>query len=354
MLHATSEGQSVRVKIAGTGAYLPGTPIDNAQLGEFFGRDVVRLSEWLGAETRYLAIDLETGKLREGESNAHMAHRASLCAIENAGLTPRAIDLLILSTSTPDYPFPGTALFLQDLLGLDECQVLELRAGCGGMAQAFGIAELYIRGGRSRAALVVGSEMISPFRRLLSSGEDSTKGDVVATAIFGDGAGAAVLVASDDPGRGILGSVSRSLGGGRAPGMILKAGGAISPAGTNGYGEGAAFSHDVRAILEGGPELMGRALDWVWSSGLVTRDDVRYYVPPQVSGHMIGTVGTRQNLPEEKVFSNFSRVGNTASASIYIALDTLNRERRIRPGDPLVLLPAEATKWTYGAIVLNW
>src|SRR4030095_13276219 len=118
-------------------------------------RDVVRLSEMLGANTRYLAIDLETGKLREGESNAHMAHRASLCAIENAGLTPRAIDLLILSTSTPDYPFPGTALFLQDLLGLDECQVLELRAGCGGMAQAFGIAELYIRSGRSQAALVV-------------------------------------------------------------------------------------------------------------------------------------------------------------------------------------------------------
>jgi 3-oxoacyl-[acyl-carrier-protein] synthase-3 len=135
--------------------------------------------------------------------------------------------------------------------------------------------------------------------------------------------------------------------------MILKAGGALAPAGSNGF-EGPAFSHDVRAILQGGPELMERALDWVWRSGLVTRDDIAYFVPPQVNGHLIGMIGASQNLPGAKIFSNFGRVGNTASASIYIALDTLNREKCLRRGDVVVLLPAEATKWTYGAIVLRW
>jgi 3-oxoacyl-[acyl-carrier-protein] synthase-3 len=353
MRAASSEGWPARVKVAGTGAYLPGEPIDNDRLAEFFGRDIVRLGDMLGARTRHLALDLATGKLREGESNANMAWRASLQALESAGLPPRAVDLLILSTSTPDYPFPGTALFLQDLLGLEECQVLELRAGCGGMAQAFAIAEQFIKSGRSQAALLVGSELISPFRRLLTNGPNTEKGDLVATAIFGDGAGAAVLVPSEDA-SGILGCINRSLGGGRAPGMILKVGGAMSPAGSNGHGDGAAFSHDFRAILQGGPELMGRALEWVWSSGLVAADDVTYYVPPQVSGHLITTIGTTQNLPPDKVFSNFACVGNTASASIYIALDTLNREGRLRPGDAVILLPAEAIKWTYGAIILNW
>lgn len=354
MGEAPREGWPPRVKVAGTGAYVPGEPIDNERLAQFYGRDVVRLGEMLGANVRYLAIDLETGKLREHESNANMAHQASLRALDDAGLSARDVDLLVLSTSTPDYPFPGTALFLQDRLCLDDCQVLELRAGCGGMAQAFVIAEQLIQSGRSKAALLVGSELLSPFRKLLTTGRDTEKGDLVATTIFGDGAGAVVLVPSNNEESGILGCMSRSVGGGRPPGMILNVGGALSPAGLNGAADGSAFKHDFRAVLRGGPELIGRALEWVWNSGFVPYDDINYYIPPQVSGHMIETVGTQRSLPPEKVVSNFSKVGNTASASIYIALDSLNRDRRLRCGDTVVLLPAEATKWTYGAIVLNW
>jgi len=194
-------------KILGTGAYLPGEPISNERLAERFGREMVWLCEMLGACTRYFAVDLETGKLRPGESNAHMAYQASLQALENAGLLPQAVDLLILSTSTPDYPFPATALFLQELLGIEECQVMELRAGCGGMAQAFAIAEQFIASGRSRVALLVGSELISPFGRLLKNDPDSKKGELVAMAMFGDGAGAAVLVPSSGDDGAILGAL---------------------------------------------------------------------------------------------------------------------------------------------------
>jgi len=347
--------QVVRAKVAGTGAYLPGEPITNKELGAAFGRDVERLSEMLGGETRHLALNLETGKLREGESNAHMAHEASLRALENAGLTAADVDLLILSTSTPDYPFPATALFLQELLGLPECQVVEFRAGCGGMAQSFTMAEQFIASGRSRVALLVGSELISPFHRLLSSGPTPEKGDLVATAMFGDGAGAAVLVPSEGPEDGaILGCMFRSIGGGHAPGMILKTGGALSPAGLEGPHDGPAFVHDFRAILQRGPELMERAAEWVSRSGIVADDQITFYVPPQASSHLISSMSAKRDLRGAKVFSNFDKVGNTASASIYIALDTMNREKHLQAGDVAVLLPSEATKWTFGAVILRW
>jgi 3-oxoacyl-[acyl-carrier-protein] synthase III len=354
MSDVSSERIPLRAKLAGTGVYLPGEPIDNKRMADAFGRDVVRVGEMLGGVTRHLALDLETKKLRPGESNANMAYHASRRALENAGLGPDAIDLLILSTATPDYPFPATALFVQDLLGLGECQVIELRAGCGGMAQAFAIAEQFITSGRSQAALVIGSELLSPFHELLTHGPNVEKGHLVAMAMFGDAAGAAVLVPSTDGERSILGCMFRSLGGGRAPGMVMKSGGALWPAGRNGLGDGPAFVHDYQAILREGPELVRRGLEWVWKSGLVDAGKLSYVVPPQVSAHLIGTTAENTNLRGAKSFTNFDRVGNTASASIYIALDELNRDDRLRPGDFVALLPAEATKWTYGAIILRW
>ena len=344
----------VRARIAGTGAYLPGDAVDNGRLAELFGRDVVRVSEMLGGDTRHLALDVATRALIPGESNAHMAHQAGLRALENAGRAPSDVDLLVVATATPDYPFPATALFVQDLLGLGECQVVELRAGCGGMAQAFTIAEQFITTHRAHTALLVGSELISPFHQLLTHGPNQEKGHLVACAMFGDGAGAAVLVPSDVDGPGILGCMFRSVGSGRAPGMVLKAGGALSPAGVGNVGDGPAFVHDFRAILERGPELVERGLEWVRSSELVRADEITYYVPPQVSGHLIDTVTQKTELHGAKGFSNFRRVGNTASASIYIALDEMNREGWLRTGDVVALLPAEATKWSYGAIVLRW
>jgi 3-oxoacyl-[acyl-carrier-protein] synthase III len=345
---------AARAKVAGTGAYLPGEPITNKELAGLFGRDVERLSEMLGAETRHLALDLRTGRLRDGESNARMAYEASVRALENAGLAASDVDLIILSTSTPDYPFPATALFLQELLGVPECQVMEFRAGCGGMAQAFVVGEQFILSGRAKAALLVGSELISPFHRLLSTGDASEKGDLVAKAMFGDGAGAAVLVPTDGHDGAILGCMFRSIGTGQAPGMILKTGGALAPSGLDGPESGPAFAHDFRAILQRGPELMERAAEWVWRSGIVADHEIAYYVPPQANGHLITSMSATKDLQGAKVFLNFDKVGNTASASIYIALDTMNRDKHLEAGDIVVLLPSEATKWTYGAVILRW
>jgi 3-oxoacyl-[acyl-carrier-protein] synthase-3 len=349
----TSPEAAPRARILGTGAYLPGEPVDNAQLSHFFGGDIVRVAEALGGETRHLALDLSTKRLKPGETNANMAYRAGLAALDDADLTARDIDLLILSTATPDYPFPATALFVQDLFGLNDAQVIELRAGCGGMAQAFTIAELFIKNRHATHALLIGSELISPFHDLLTQGANTEKGHLVATAMFGDGAGAVVMGPSGDE-RGILGSMFGSVGGGQAPGMLLRAGGAISPGGMDVFGEGPAFVHDFRAIMQKGPELVDRGLEWVRTCGLAPLDEVTYYVPPQASGRIIDTVAAKTNLHGAQGFSNFSRVGNTASASIYIALDELNRTDRLHAGDCIALLPSEATKWTYGGILVRW
>ena len=241
---------------------------------------------------------------------------------------------------------------MQDLLGLADSQVIELRAGCGGMAQAFSIAELFVTSGQVRHALLIGSELISPFHALLTQGNETTKGHLVATAMFGDGAGAVVLGASED-GSGVLGCMFRSVGGGVAPGMVMRSGGALSPGGAEAPGEGT-FHHDYKAILERGPSLIRRGLDWVRTCGLAPLDEIRYYVPPQANGRLIGAVAADTDLHGAQGFTNFDRVGNTASASIYIALDELNRGQRLRPGDCVALLPSEATKWTYGAILMRW
>jgi 3-oxoacyl-[acyl-carrier-protein] synthase-3 len=312
----------------------------------------------LGGHTRHLAVDLATGRLRDGVTNASMATAAAQAALADAACTPADIDLIVLATSTPDYPFPATALFVQERLGISDCAVTELRAGCGGMAQAFAIATSLIARGAARRALLIGSELISPFRMLLDQSETWNKGHLVSLSMFGDGAGAAVLGPARNGEVGIIDCMFRSMSTGRAPGMLLRVGGALAPTRTGAaLGDDprpAPFHHDFRAILTESPKLIEAAGRWVAERVGLGHEDVAWYVPPQTSGRLIDHVAGKMGAPRQKVFSNFSRVGNTSSASIYLALDELNRAGTLRSGDVVVLLPAEATKWTYGAVALRW
>ena len=126
-----------------------------------------------------------------GETNARMATEAARRAIADADVDPMAIDLIVMATSTPDYPFPATALFVQEQLGLPGCCVMELRAGCGGMAQAFMVATSMIAAGNAKTALLIGSELISPFISVFNQNDYDVDKDFLASiAMFGDGAGA--------------------------------------------------------------------------------------------------------------------------------------------------------------------
>ena len=347
----------ISVELVGTGSYLPADPISNEQLAAVFGREIVWLAEIMGADKRHFAIDLDRLELRQGETNASMATKAARQAILDADIDPKSIDLIVMATSTPDYPFPATVLFVQEQLGLPDCCVMELRAGCGGMAQAFVIATNLIATGSFQNALLIGSELLSPFVSLFSDNKQEIDKDyLVSLAMFGDGAGAVVLSAGSGDG-GVLDCMSRSMSTGKPAAMLLQTGGALSPTGAfpNGnHAHGKVFQHDFKAVLEHGPDLVKAACHWLTHEKGYDLSNVDFLIPPQVNGRLIDMTATHMELPPEKVVSNFRRVGNTISASIYIALDQMNREGRLKPNDLLVLLPTEATKWVYGAVTVRW
>ncbi len=343
-------------KILGTGSYLPGEPISNEGLATVFGREIIWLAEMLGADTRHFAINLGNPELRPNESNADMATKAARRAIEDAGIDPKSIDLIVMATSTPDYPFPATALFVQEQLGLPDCCVMELRAGCGGMAQAFVIATQLIATGKSKKALLIGSDLISPYISLFKNKNFKgaiSKDYLVSLSMFGDGAGAIIISSSEEI--GVLDCMSRSTSTGNPPGMILRTGGALAPIGKQSENEvSEIFQHDFKAIIKRGPELIKKASDWLRDDKGYELSKVDFFVPPQVNTRLISLAALQIGVKSDKVFSNFKYVGNTVSASIYIALDQMNKKGILQPGNLLVLLPSEATKWIYGAIAVRW
>ena len=345
-----------KISIIGTGSYLPGDPISNEQLASIFGREIIWLSEMLGAQTRHFAMDLNSLQLLPGQSNANMATKAAQRAIIDADVDAKSIDLIIMATATPDYPFPATALFVQEQLGLSDCCVMELRAGCGGMAQAFLIARQLISLGESKRALLIGSDLISPyislFRNENYSGEIN-KDYLVSLSMFGDGAGAMILASSEE--EGVVDCMSRSASTGNPAGMILRTGGALAPVGKlPDTTDAGMFQHDFKAIVEKGPDLIKAVSAWLSHDKHYDLSKVDFFIPPQVNARLISSTAEQMSVESEKVFSNFDRVGNTVSASIYIAVDEMNKRGLLHPNDLLVLLPCEATKWIYGAVVVRW
>jgi 3-oxoacyl-[acyl-carrier-protein] synthase-3 len=200
---------------------------------------------------------------------------------------------------------------------------------------------------------------MSPFISLFGRAErESSKDLLVSLAMFGDGAGAIVLAAGGES-NGVLGVMSRSMSTGRPAAMMMRVGGALEPVpfaerDERGADNHRIFQHDYQAIMEHGPDLIRSASSWLRDEQGYDFSAFRYIVPPQVNQRMIDLTVKLLDLPAGKVVSDFARVGNTVSASIYLALDHLSRTGALKRDDLLVLLPAEATKWIYGGIVLRW
>jgi 3-oxoacyl-[acyl-carrier-protein] synthase III len=253
------------VKVTGTGSFLPGPPIENQELVERFGRKLVWLCKMFGAKRRHAIYDFTRGERREGLSNHEMGHRAARAALEDAGREPGEIDLIVMATGTPDYVFPGPAYLIQDRLGLGDTQVIELRAGCGGMAQAFVIATSLITGGTATRALLVGSEFLSAYHSLIVQEGKVGNQALASIAMFGDGAGAVVLEPAGDGEGGLLHADFTVKGAGRRPGITLERGGALDVA----DGAGArTFTHDYRSILKHGGDVLSNWGRWVEGRGI--------------------------------------------------------------------------------------
>ena len=319
-------------RISGTGSYLPERRLTNhdlaAQLAE---RGVETSHEWIvertGIEARHFA-DAQT-------FSSDLALQASLKAIEAAGVTPQDIDLIIVATSTPDMVFPSTACILQNKLGANGCAAFDVQAVCSGFVYALTVADAMIRAGTARRALVVGAEV---FSRLLNFDDRTT------CVLFGDGAGAVVLEASEEP--GILATDLHADG--RHVGILCVPG---NVSGGEVLGS-PMLTMDGQAVFKLAVGVLEKAARAVLEKAGKTEADIDWLVPHQANIRIMQSTAKKLKLPMDKVIVTVQEHGNTSAASIPLALDQGVCEGKIQKGDT-VMLEGVGGGFTWGAVLLN-
>jgi 3-oxoacyl-[acyl-carrier-protein] synthase III len=324
---------TVYSKIIGTGSYLPSKRVTNDDLAaQLAAKGIETSDEWIftrsGISARHYAA--------EGENASDLAVAAAKNALAMAGKQPDDIDLVIVASSTPDFhgSFPSTACVVQKKLGMKSgSAAFDVQAVCSGFVYATSVADAFIKAGSHKTALVIGSEV---FSRILNF-EDRTT-----CVLFGDGAGAIVLEASNEP--GILatklhadGSHSDILS---VPGNL--AGGAVAGSGYL-YMDGPAVFKLAVTVLE---EVANEALE----SARMTPSDVDWLIPHQANIRIMKGTAKKLKLPEEKMVVTVDQHGNTSAASIPLALDLAVRDGRIKPGQN-VLMEGVGGGFTWGAIL---
>ncbi|MDP6559264.1 MAG: beta-ketoacyl-ACP synthase III [Candidatus Binatia bacterium] len=328
--------QKPKSVVLGTGSELPSRVMTNKELEGI----VYTSDEWITARTGIK----ERRILEEGKSNADLAYYASLRALEDAGLEANDLEAIIMGTVSPDYPFPSSACILEDMLGARGCFSFDVNAACSGFLNALAVADSFVQTGMIRNALVVGSDVLS---RLLNWKDRTT------CILFGDGAGAVVLSASNDGDRGILSKQLRT-DGSYAKTLYVPAGGSLKPATPD------TVEKNEHTITMNGKEvfkLAVRSMEEISRATLeeakVKIEDVALVIPHQANRRIITALAQRLNIPMEKVLVNVNKYGNTSAASVPVALDEARREDRIHPGD-IVLLNAFGAGFAWGAAVIRF
>lgn len=315
-------------RIIGTGSYLPAKVLTNYDIEKL----VETSHDWIvsrsGIVERHIAAD--------DELTSDMAVHASRKAMEAAGVNAGDIDLVIVATTTPDQIFPSTACILQDKLGIRQGAAFDVQAVCAGFVYALTTADLYIRAGQARTVLVVGAEILS---RLLDWTDRST------CVLFGDGAGAVILQASDTP--GVLTTKLHTDGSQRCmlqvPAQIGK--GTIQG---NPY-----IEMDGPGVFKFAVKVLSEVVDEVLVASVLPASAIDWLIPHQANIRIMEATAKRLGLSMDKVVVTVDRHGNTSAASIPLALDTAVREGRIHAGQH-VLLEAVGGGFAWGAVLMRW
>jgi 3-oxoacyl-[acyl-carrier-protein] synthase III len=346
-----------------TGAHLPGEAITNEQLERVAGSLPDEVLEGIQVKTRHWIADPQTGK--QSETNSQMASKAALQALARAEIEPREVDLLVVSTASPEYHLPPSATLVQEHLGLAKCAAIDIRSGCAGAVEALDVARLYLERGDFDTAVVIGSETISPLTVPVFLGKDPAKvrmRDRLGIYNFGDGAGAMVLRGEDQEGIGIRGSAIRSAGGDRKPGMQVIGGATHAPI---------AEQLAAKRLIELKVDVVesGRHTPYVLTEGLsetlarcgVAADAIDICVIPEGNaGYMTdelreaGLLTPEWLALEDKIFENLALVGATGSAAVPLAVDYAWSTGRVAAGDMMMILAIETSKWKYAGMVLPW
>ncbi len=322
----------IRSAVTGIGRALPKRVMANKD----FEHIVETSDEWIiqrtGIRQRYIAGDDET--------TASLGEEAARSALAAAGREPADIDLIILATSTPNNTFPATAVDIQNRLGIHHGAAFDVQAVCSGYIYALTTADLYIRGGMARRVLVIGAET---FSRLLDW-EDRTT-----CVLFGDGAGAVVLEASEGVGltsdTGILAAKLRSDGCHKEK---LYVDGGPSTTKTVGH-----LRMQGREVFKHAVGMITDVIEDSFAVAGITADDIDWFVPHQANRRIIEASAKKLGIPEEKVVITVDRHGNTSAASVPLALSVAVEDGRIQKGD-LILLEAMGGGFTWGAVLLRW
>ncbi|MES2996876.1 MAG: beta-ketoacyl-ACP synthase III [Verrucomicrobiota bacterium] len=324
------------VCIAGTGSYLPEKILTNADLSAMVDTD----DEWIvtrtGIKQRHIAAD--------DEFTSHMATKAAQRALEAAGLTGAEVELIIVATITPDTLTPATACYVQKNLGASNAVAFDISAACSGFLYALKIAKRLIGAGVFENALIIGAEKLSAF----VNWQDRTT-----CVLFGDGAGAAVLRKSCE-GEGMILATEMGTDGNQTHLLNIPGGGSACPITPDNAASNLAtlamlgkevFKHAVTRMKEAAEKVIER-------SGLKA-EDIACVIPHQANLRIIDAIADRLSVPNEKVFVNLHKYGNTSAAAVAIALDEAARSGAFKRGDNIVLVVFGAGL-TWAAAAIRW
>ena len=316
--------------IVGTGSFLPPKCVTNTMLAQDMAQRGLETSdEWIvtrtGIHQRYLA--------EPGVTSSELGTQAATKALEDAGITAQDLDLIIVATSTPDFIFPSTACLIQSRLGARGAAAFDVQAVCSGFVYALTTADSFIRAGNARCALVIGTEV---FSRILDWNDRGT------CVLFGDGAGAMVLKASDEP--GILASQLNADG---SLNTILNTAGRIE----NGEVTGDPFLRmDGQAVFKQAVTVLDKSARQVCEKAGVELSAIDWMVPHQANIRIIDFLGRKLRIPAEKVVATVGEHANTSAASVPLAFDAARRDGRIKKGD-LVLMQGVGGGFTWGSVL---
>lgn len=324
-----------RAKIISTGSYIPEKVVTNADLEKMVETSDEWISTRTGIKKRHIA--------RDDEAASDLAYMASVRALEKGGISPDELDMIIVATITPDMLFPATACILQDRLGARKIPAFDLEAACSGFLYGLSVANQFISTGVYRTILVVAAEALS---KIIDWEDRNT------CVIFADGAGAAIVKASDDN----SGIISCYLGadGSGANLVGVPAGGSRMPASVETVKQRQHYMKmKGNELFKRAIKIMVQAVDRTLKMGNLTYEDLDFFIPHQANIRIIQAVTKRINLPMEKVYINLHECGNMSAASIAVALDQALDEGKINKGDK-VLLTSFGGGLTWASIIMEW
>ena len=320
-------------RIVGTGSYLPEKVVTNLDLEKIMDTDDQWIRERTGIRERRVVV--------EGETTTTLAEHACRNALEAAAIDPGEIDLLVMGTTTPDLIFPSSACLIQKRLGLPDCGAMDVNAACSGFIYALSIADKFIRCGDAKKVLVCGAET-------LTSMVNWSKRDTA--VLFGDGAGAVVLEASDEP--GIL-STHIHANGNHADLLNTEVGVSRGFAGIEENDGKPELLMKGNEVFKVAVRTLGRIVDETLGANNMDKSELDWLIPHQANLRIIVATARKLDMNMDQVVISVDRHGNTSAASVPLALDEAVRDGRVKRGD-MLLLEAFGGGFTWGSALIKY